>query len=135
MRELTLLCCALLFLFLCFFSLLSGDRVGTYSLTLCKSTANALDLVETSQQKVESDEHSAALTPFYFEPIPINYCGKDLLLSVSGIGPVLAESILETRERIGSFRTQADLLQVSGIGESRMNLFASSFSFNNSKAD
>lgn len=131
MRELTLLFCSLFFLWLSFSSLFSGDRGGACSLTLCESVDNSLSFVERSQQKTEPEKHSAALTPFYFEPIPINYCDKDLLLSVSGIGPVLAESILETRERIGSFKTQADLLQVSGIGESRMNLFASSFSFSN----
>jgi len=130
MRELILLCCALFFLYFSFCPLFSGHSRNTYSLTLRGSATNSVGLVESSQHKSGFENHSAALTPFYFEPIPINYCGRDLLLSVSGIGPALAERILETRARIGSFKTKADLLQVSGIGESRMNIFASSFSFN-----
>lgn len=69
------------------------------------------------------------VSPFFFRPIPINSCDKDLLITVSGIGPTLAENILATRSSIGVFRSKDDLLQVPGIGNVRMEQFAAQFSF------
>ena len=130
-RELILLCCALFFLFNFFSSYFSENGCDESNYTLQHLTADSLTLTKMFHQKAELEKVPAALTPFFFKPIPINYCDKDLLMSVSGIGPALADSILETRKHVGIFQNQHDLLQVSGIGESRMNRFASSFSFAN----
>jgi len=60
------------------------------------------------------------LTPFFFLPVAINYCEKPLLMSIKGIGPSLADRILETRNRVGVFSNAEDLLQVRGIGPIRL---------------
>jgi competence protein ComEA len=39
--------------------------------------------------------------------------------SLPGVGPVLAQRIIDHRERHGAFRSVADLRQVDGIGEAR----------------
>ncbi len=49
-------------------------------------------------------------------PVDINIAGIDELESLSGIGPVLAERIVEWRRQQGPFRSEDDLLQVRGIG-------------------
>ncbi|MFD0742239.1 ComEA family DNA-binding protein [Phytohabitans flavus] len=36
-----------------------------------------------------------------------------------GVGPVLAQRILDHREKSGPFRTVSDLRQVDGIGDAR----------------
>lgn len=130
-RELILLCCALLFLFNVFSSYFLENATNLSDFTLQAGSDNSLALLDNSDQKSELQEVPAALTPFFFKPIPINYCDKDLLMSVSGIGPALADSILKTRGRVGLFKNKHDLLQVSGIGESRMCRFASAFTFSN----
>ena len=52
-----------------------------------------------------------------------------MLMSIKGIGPDLAESIILTRNRIGNFTKPEDLLKVKGIGRSRMLKFSPYFSF------
>ncbi|MCX5870479.1 MAG: helix-hairpin-helix domain-containing protein [Deltaproteobacteria bacterium] len=71
----------------------------------------------------------AALTPFFFQPIPVNFADQELLSTISGIGPELAAQIVKTRDSKGLFAKPEDLLAVPGIGRSRMNQFAPQFSF------
>ena len=52
----------------------------------------------------------------FFQPIPINRADKTVLTSLPGIGPVLAEKIVERRKQHGPFRSKADLMHVGGIG-------------------
>jgi len=52
----------------------------------------------------------------FFLPIPINSAGKDILSGLPGIGPVLAEKIIQRREERGVFRSKKDLLDIAGIG-------------------
>jgi competence ComEA-like helix-hairpin-helix protein len=71
----------------------------------------------------------AAVTPFLFLPIPVNFADAELLATISGIGPKMAAQIVKTRESKGLFTGPQDLLTVPGIGPSRMNTFAPQFSF------
>ena len=52
----------------------------------------------------------------FFQPIPINRADKNILISLPGIGPVLAEKIVQRRNKHGPFRSKAELLQIAGIG-------------------
>ena len=52
--------------------------------------------------------------------IDVNRASKEELISLRGIGPVLAESILEYRRKNGPFRSVEDLLLIRGIGEKRL---------------
>jgi competence ComEA-like helix-hairpin-helix protein len=71
----------------------------------------------------------AALTPFFFQPIPINSADCELLSTVKGIGPKLAQQIIDTRTANRPFKTASDLLTVPGVGPTRMGQFAPYFSF------
>jgi competence ComEA-like helix-hairpin-helix protein len=57
-----------------------------------------------------------AVANIFFQPIPINRADKDILTSLPGIGPVLAERIVQRRNQHGLFRSKDELLQVAGIG-------------------
>jgi competence ComEA-like helix-hairpin-helix protein len=81
------------------------------------------------EQDAISKTASADVTPFLFQPIPINFAGTELLATISGIGPELSAQIVKTRDNKGFFTQAEDLLTVPGIGRSRMNQFASQFSF------
>lgn len=48
--------------------------------------------------------------------VDVNRAGRDELVTLPGIGPALADRILDHRRRQGLFRTPEDLLDVSGIG-------------------
>ena len=71
----------------------------------------------------------AAVTPFFFQPVPVNFADSELLSTISGIGPGLSAQIVKTRDSKGFFTKPEDLLAVPGIGRSRMDQFAPQFSF------
>ena len=48
--------------------------------------------------------------------VDVNTASAEMLQSLPGIGPVLAERILESRQEEGPFRRPEDLLRVKGIG-------------------
>ena len=52
--------------------------------------------------------------------VALNRADSSVLQSLPGVGPVLAERIVAYREEHGPFGTVEDLLQVPGIGESKL---------------
>ena len=56
----------------------------------------------------------------FFLPIAINEADKDLLCTLPGVGPVLADRILAKRAEIAGFKKTEDLLQVEGIGPKKL---------------
>lgn len=57
---------------------------------------------------------------FYGQKININSADFSQLLSIPGIGPSLAEAILEYRKLKGPFREINQLLEIRGIGSQRL---------------
>lgn len=53
-------------------------------------------------------------------PIDINTATVDQLETLPGIGPTLAQRIIDHREEHGPFRSVDELLDVSGIGDQRL---------------
>jgi competence ComEA-like helix-hairpin-helix protein len=56
----------------------------------------------------------------FFKPIPINRAEKEILSTLPGIGPVLAERIIQRREDRGPYRSKDELLNISGIGPKKL---------------
>lgn len=69
------------------------------------------------------------LTPFFFKKMPINSADKAALMTIKGIGPKLAESILQSRSEDGLFNKSSDLLKIRGIGPKRVLYFEKMFNF------
>jgi competence protein ComEA len=65
-------------------------------------------------------EASAAIE---FVPVDINRADRATLITLPGIGPVLADRIIAYREAHGPFKSVDDLIAVSGIGERNINAF------------
>lgn len=57
------------------------------------------------------------LVPGGDERVPVNSATVDQLTELPGIGPVLAQRIVDHREGAGAFARPEDLLDVPGIGE------------------
>jgi len=69
------------------------------------------------------------LAQVFFLPVSINRANKELLTSLPGIGPRLAERIIALREGKGAFQDQTDLLAVPGIGHAKLNRLVERISF------
>ena len=54
------------------------------------------------------------------EPVNVNTAAAEELERLPGIGPVLARSIVEYREEHGAFRTVDELMNVSGVGQAKL---------------
>ena len=54
------------------------------------------------------------------EPIDVNTATAEELQELTGIGPVLAQAIVDYRAEHGPFRSVDELLEVSGIGEAKL---------------
>ena len=53
-------------------------------------------------------------------PVHINSASIDELCALNGVGPKLAEKILDTRNALGTFKTPEDLQKVPGIGKKKL---------------
>lgn len=70
-------------------------------------------------------------SPLFFLPLPINSADKDLLMTIKGIGPVLAETIVSHRQQYGSIMNIDELSRVPGIGEKRGTSLVTELVFDN----
>lgn len=91
-----------------------------YSATLIPAV-QPLSVSYSSDSMAEEASLAAAVLPIpssYSESlVNINHAGITELDTLPGIGPVLAQAIVDYREMNGRFETVADLLNVEGIGE------------------
>lgn len=55
--------------------------------------------------------------------VNVNTANSEELQRVPGIGPAMAEKIIEYRERVGVIIDLSELLEVSGIGEKKLEQF------------
>ena len=104
---------------------LTAAFLGTLGLTYARETASApgADYTVTAQH--------AAAEPGAPEPenrvlVNINTAGAGELEALEGIGPALAQRIVEYREEHGPFRSVDELLEVKGIGEATLEKFRDS---------
>ena len=70
--------------------------------------------------KKEKNEKVFLESEYISFPIDLNSADSSQLASIPGIGYKLAENIIKRREEIGEFRNRYQLLEVDGIGKSKL---------------
>lgn len=90
--------------------LLTGDRPETADFRITTRRTADGPLLESAPEPPETVAETARVN--------INTASARELQSLPGIGPVLAERIVEHRETCGPFSCPEELLAVKGIGES-----------------
>ena len=69
------------------------------------------------------------LAPFYFKPININTAKVEILTTIKGVGPSLAQAIVEHRTEKGRIENVNDLMDIRGIGKKRAESLLSQITF------
>jgi len=82
-----------------------------------EASAPALASVAPSRTPRGTPQAAAATTQF---PINLNTATAEQLEAIPGIGPVLAQRIIEYRQTHGRFQSVDELLEVRGIGPKRL---------------
>jgi competence protein ComEA len=100
------------------------DAAGGFSADASQGRVNLAASLEDGQQ-VYVPEFSVAAPPgpnpgSPAEQISVNTATAPELERLPGIGPVLAQRIVEYREQHGPFQRLEDLLEVEGIGPSKL---------------
>ena len=93
-----------------------GDRIeDILSLAILKEDA---DISSFSLQKQLSDNEMIVIPPKKEERlISINSAGVEELCRLPGIGPAIADRIIEYRKQNAGFKTLEDIMNVKGIGK------------------
>jgi len=87
-------------------------------------TGNNIDYKWEVLDFKESDfQENNSSSPLLDKSISINEAGIDELTRLPGIGPKIAERIVQFRHEKGNLQKLEDLLQIKGIGESKFNKF------------
>ena len=86
------------------------DRVAVDSSQVSKNDANSV----SRPQKERKPSKKVNL------PVHVNTASLDELCALNGVGPKLAEKILEVRNALGAFKNAEDLQKVPGIGKKKL---------------
>lgn len=82
------------------------------------AVSSAVEAASTSEPEELLESETGGIQEILVEKsIDLNHAGKEELEKLPGIGPVLAERILEYRGEYGDFQEIEEVMEVSGIGE------------------
>lgn len=105
----------------------SKERVPVFQyLDFAKSQLVSVDSQVIVDASVNTD-NAPETAVFFFDPLPINLASFALLQTVKGVGPKLAQEIINHRERFGPFSGPNSLQRLTGVGEKRAHYLATQF--------
>ena len=98
-------------------SALNRQSNAVYVVDISASTSVSSEIILSDPPvKAPSVQISTSSPPVL---IDINTASKDELITLPGVGEVIAESIITYREENGGFDTIEEIMEVSGIGDGR----------------
>jgi len=92
-----------------------------------EAVLDSIAIIDTIDNEIETNNEEISETPKYKKekkpkkkapafPLPINTASNEDLCFIKGVGPSLAQKIIDYREKNGNFQTAKDLEKVPGIG-------------------
>ena len=77
-------------------------------------------IVTAADKKTGQDQPASAAAKAIPQKLDLNRASREELIEVPGIGPRMAQAIVDLRHKKGSFSRVEDLLEVSGIKEKKL---------------
>jgi len=71
----------------------------------------------SAQNKATTPQAGATTTATATAPVNLNTATAEQLATIPGVGPKMAERIIDYRQKNGGFKKIEDLMNVSGVGE------------------
>jgi competence protein ComEA len=71
----------------------------------------------SAQNKATTPKTAATVTATATAPVNLNTATVEQLATIPGVGPKMAERIIDYRQKNGGFKKVEDLMNVSGVGE------------------
>jgi competence protein ComEA len=71
----------------------------------------------SAQNKATTPKAAATATATATVPVNLNTATAEQLATIPGVGPRMAERIVDYRQKNGGFKKVEDLMNVSGVGE------------------
>lgn len=126
-RDIALLVIALFLVVIYFLKqfFVSPERIQSLNLSLKEQAAveaeakSSANIAAGKHGLVDAGSMSAEKRLVFSIPIDINMATARDFEALPGIGPKLAQRIVETRKRIGGFKAVGDLKKVKGIGDKK----------------
>jgi len=73
----------------------------------------------SAQSKSTTQKAATGATATAAAPVNLNTATAEQLATIPGVGPKMAERIIDYRQKNGGFKKVEDLMNVSGVGEKR----------------